>query len=53
MASDGRAQETELPGFSLSLTVPTRRRRTAFAALAEGGKVQLPLAKTFRRVSAW
>jgi PhnB protein len=49
LASDGRCQgKPSFEGFALSLTVPdeaTAERR--FAALAEGGQVQMPLAKTF------
>ena len=49
MASDGLCQGgPTFEGFSLSLTVPDdadAKRR--FAALAEGGKVQMPLSKTF------
>ena len=49
MASDGcSAEKANSQGFSLSLSVPseTEAKRT-FAALAEGGKVQMPLGKTF------
>ncbi len=49
MASDGRCQgRPSFQGFSLSLTVrdDTEAERR-FAALADGGKVQMPLAKTF------
>ena len=49
MASDGHcAGKPAFQGFSLSLTVqdtPEAERR--FAALADGGQVQMPLAKTF------
>jgi PhnB protein len=49
MASDGC--DTEKPnfdGFSLSLSLPSEKEvDKAFAALAEGGKVDMPLAKTF------
>ena len=35
-------------GFSLSLSVPTEAEADhAFAALADGGQVQMPLTKTF------
>jgi PhnB protein len=35
-------------GFSLSLTVPNEEEaERVFAALAEGGQVQMPLTKTF------
>jgi PhnB protein len=49
MASDGRCSgQPKVEGVSLSLTVPNEpdaERR--FAALADGGQVQMPLAKTF------
>ena len=49
MTSDGRcAGRPVFLGFSLSLTVPTEAEaEKIFAALAEGGQVQMPLAKTF------
>jgi PhnB protein len=48
MASDGMREGGSFDGFSLSLTTPTEgEARRAFAALAEGGKVGMPLAKTF------
>ena len=49
MASDGRAAgKPSFQGISLSLTVPTEAEADkAFNALAEGGQVQMPLAKTF------
>ncbi len=49
MASDGRSDEgPNFKGFSLALSVPTEREADrAFAALAEGGKVRMPLTKTF------
>ena len=49
MASDGRATgKPNFEGFALSLTVPTEGDADkAFAALANGGKVEMPLAKTF------
>jgi PhnB protein len=49
MASDGcSADKPEFEGFSLSLTVPSGAEADrAFAALAEGGQVRMPLAKTF------
>lgn len=48
MASDGREAGTSFEGFSLSLTVPTEdEAKRAFAALAEGGQVRMPLGKTF------
>ena len=50
MASDGLAQgRPSFHGFSLSITVPDEARaEKMFTALAEGGQVQMPLAKTFR-----
>ena len=49
MASDGcSSDKPKFEGFSLSLTVPNKAEADrAFAALAEGGQVQMPLAKTF------
>jgi PhnB protein len=49
MASDGRCQgRPSFQGFSLSLTVrEDAEAERLFAALADGGKVQTPLAKTF------
>src|SRR5258706_13699066 len=49
MASDGcSAEKTDFEGFSLSLTVPSEAEANrAFAALADGGQVRMPLAKTF------
>jgi PhnB protein len=49
MASDGRCQgKTEFQGISLSLTVARETDADRFFnALAEGGKVQMPLGKTF------
>lgn len=49
MASDGRAGgKPSFHGISLSLTVPTEAEADkAFNALANGGQVQMPLAKTF------
>ena len=49
MASDGCASgKTDFQGFSLSISVPTEAEADrAFAALAEGGQVQMPLMKTF------
>ena len=49
MASDGcSAEKTSFQGFSLSLSVPSEAEADrAFAALAEGGQVRMPLAKTF------
>jgi PhnB protein len=49
MASDGRcAGKLNFEGFSLSLTAANAAEADRlFAALAEGGQVQVPLAKTF------
>ncbi|HAV62833.1 MAG TPA: VOC family protein [Verrucomicrobiales bacterium] len=45
MASDGCSKDG---GFSLSLTLPTKSdAEQAFTQLAEGGKITLPLDKTF------
>jgi PhnB protein len=49
MASDGRCTgKPSFDGFSLSLTFLTEAEvEKAFTALAEGGQVQMPLARTF------
>jgi PhnB protein len=48
MASDGCEPGTGFRGFSLSLSLPTEAAaQRCFAALAEGGKVTMPLGKTF------
>jgi PhnB protein len=50
LASDGCGPnpQMEFKGFSLSLTVPDdAAARRAFDALADGGKVNMPLGKTF------
>jgi len=49
MASDGcSAEKPKFEGFSLSLSVASEGEADrAFAALANGGKVTMPLAKTF------
>jgi PhnB protein len=49
MASDGHCTgQTSFQGFSLSLTAADAAdAKRKFAALAEGGQVQMPLAKTF------
>jgi PhnB protein len=49
MASDScAAEKPSFQGFSLSLSVPSETEAgRVFAALADGGKVQMPLAKTF------
>lgn len=51
MVSDGQCNGTgtsDFQGFSLSLTASDERNaEQLFAALAEGGQVRMPLAKTF------
>jgi PhnB protein len=49
MASDGHCQgHPSFQGFSLSITVPDEAEADRkFNALAEGGKVTMPLGKTF------
>ncbi|HEX6136863.1 MAG TPA: VOC family protein [Casimicrobiaceae bacterium] len=49
LASDGRCQgKPRFEGFSLSLTLRDEAEaERLFAALAKGGQVQMPLAKTF------
>jgi PhnB protein len=49
LASDGRCQgRPTFQGFALSLTVPSEiEADRLFAALADGGEVQMPLTKTF------
>jgi PhnB protein len=49
MASDGRCTgKPAFQGFALSLAVPTEAdAERLFTALADGGQVQMPLAKTF------
>ena len=50
MASDAMSSQPASPmrGFSLALTCPTAAEaRRVFDALAEGGKVNVPLQKTF------
>ncbi|HTD66262.1 MAG TPA: VOC family protein [Candidatus Limnocylindria bacterium] len=49
MASDGECQgKPSFQGFALSLTLPTEAEvERLFAALSEGGQVQMPLTKTF------
>lgn len=49
MASDGRCAGTpEFQGFSLALTVSdAAEAERVYAALADGGQVQMPLAQTF------
>jgi PhnB protein len=48
MASDGCGEASKFEGFSLALAAPTEAEaQRAFAALADGGEVTMPLAKTF------
>ncbi|HAB15696.1 MAG TPA: glyoxalase/bleomycin resistance/extradiol dioxygenase family protein [Verrucomicrobiota bacterium] len=48
MGSDGCGEGSSFNGFSLSLSVPTEADADrAFAALAAGGQVTMPLNKTF------
>ncbi|EEG10139.1 VOC family protein [Pseudogulbenkiania ferrooxidans] len=49
MASDGRCQgQPNFQGFALSLSVVDQREaEQRFAALSEGGQVQMPLGPTF------
>lgn len=48
MASDGCGEPPNFQGFVLSLALPTEAEASrAFAALAAGGQVKLPLTKTF------
>src|SRR5438067_10105898 len=49
MASDGRCEgKTSFEGFSLSIVVPDEKKaESVFNALADGGKVTMPLEKTF------
>ena len=49
MGSDGECSgKTDFQGFSLSLTVKSAAEADrVFAALADGGQVQMPLGKTF------
>jgi len=48
MASDGCEEASDFRGFSLSLSAANETEaEKMFAALADGGQVQMPLAKTF------
>jgi PhnB protein len=49
LASDGRCEgRPSFQGFSLSLTVPNDdEAERRFASLADGGRVQMPLTRTF------
>jgi len=56
MASDGSCQgKPSFAGFALSLTAANEAEADRlFAALADGGQVQMPLGKTFfARASVW
>ena len=48
MASDNCDENTSFSGFKLSLSLPTQAEtERAFNLLAEGGSIEMPLAKTF------
>ncbi|APZ90727.1 YciI family protein [Fuerstiella marisgermanici] len=48
MASDGCGESTTFDGFRLALSVSTEEEcNRAFAALADGGTIDMPLVKTF------
>ena len=48
MASDGCGEGGKFEGFSLSLSVNNEAEaKKIFAALSDGGKVEMPLTKTF------
>jgi PhnB protein len=48
LASDGCGEQAKFQAFSLSLTVANEAEADrVFAALADGGQVQMPLGKTF------
>jgi PhnB protein len=49
MASDGQCEgQPKFEGFSLAITVPNESDADrVFAALGQGGKVEMPLTKTF------
>jgi len=48
MASDGCEASARFEGFTLSLTVTTEAEADRyFAALAEGGKITMPIGRTF------
>ncbi len=48
MASDGCGEEAGFSGFSLSLSVANEAEADkTFAALSDGGKITMPLSKTF------
>ncbi len=48
LASDGCDDKSQFAGFRLALTVPTEAdAHRVFDALASGGKIDMPLGKTF------
>lgn len=48
MASDGCGEAGKIEGFKLSISVDTEdEAKKIFAALSDGGKVDMPLTKTF------
>lgn len=48
MASDGCDDKSKFDGFRLAIGVPTESEaHKAFNALAEGGRIEMPLSKTF------
>lgn len=48
MASDGCDDKSSFSGFKLSLSLPTQAEtERVFNLLAEGGSIEMPLAKTF------
>jgi PhnB protein len=48
MASDGCEEGAKFEGFTLSISVKTKAEATkVFKALSAGGKVEMPLTKTF------
>jgi PhnB protein len=48
LASDGRCQGQTIQGISLALTVPNEAAaEQRFAALSDGGQLQMPPAETF------
>jgi PhnB protein len=48
MASDGCDDKSKFDRFRLSLALPTEAdARRAFDALAEGGRVEMPMTRTF------
>ena len=48
MASDGCDDKSQFDGFRLALSLPSSEAcEIAFQALADGGKIDMPLTKTF------